>query len=477
MTDLGTPFGLREGRIVAPGEVQSGAACGCVCPGCGGSLVAKKGSIKRWHFSHLDREPRDSCGESAIHAAAKQVLMEHGELMVPMLTIDISGKAIDGRELYEHEVLSPVRRIRFERTVPEETIGDIRPDVVGYRGERRLLIEMYFRHRVDPKKRQKLVGLGIPAIEIDLSDLDVGTGFAAIKERVVTGKDAKEWLVYPRHLEHLAYLEDKLRARIDAVNDDCRRQTERRKAEREKLVALTKAAQVTTTDFDIAFSRWKPEEQEACLREQLRLSNEIPAFLSRPSYPDAVIRVPSFLFQASIFERFIFGKALGTELTVQPIYGCLRQRFNLSLHEGDAHRLGITLYLEYLVRARFLQREFHSKMGEPYYIEHSIVSLPRWGHPDTQYDDQPLLSAGALGKGQRRRWATQWPRWSTTMEEARSVLAGSPHRELLLVALEGISAMTPPASPHHWAEPLLQQGVELKYCFEFLSAVGLISDF
>lgn len=63
------------------------------------------------------------------------------------------------------------------------------------------------------------------------------------------------------------------------------------------------------------------------------------------------------------------------------------------------------------------------------------------------------------------------------MEEARSVLAGSPHRELLLVALEGISAMTPPASPHHWAEPLLQQGVELKYCFEFLSAVGLISDF
>lgn len=244
MTDLGTPFGILDGRVVAPGEVQSGAACGCICPGCGGRLVAKKGSIKRWHFSHLNAEPYDSCAESAIHAAAKQVLLEQREFRTPEFSIGLTAKALDGRELYEYEVLSPVRRIRFDRAVPEEKVGDIRPDVVGYRGERRLLVEMYFRHRVDLEKREKLVRLGMPAIEIDLSDLEAGIGFDAVKERVLTAIIKKEWLVYPRHGEHLAYLEEKLQARVDAANDAHLRELERRKAERERLTALTKAQQV-----------------------------------------------------------------------------------------------------------------------------------------------------------------------------------------------------------------------------------------
>lgn len=385
MADLGTPFGLREGRIVAPGDVPSGAACGCICPGCSGPLVAKKGSIKRWHFSHLNTEPHDSCAESAIHAAAKQVLLEQGEFMAPEFSVGVSAKALDGRELYEYEVLSPVRRIRFDRAVPEETIGDIRPDIVGYRGERRLLVEMYFRHRVDLEKREKLVRLGIPAIEIDLSDLEVGIGFDAVKERVVTAIVEKEWLVYPRHVEHLAYLEEKLHARVDAANDAHQRKLERRKAERERLTALTKAQQVSSVGFDIAFSLWKPEEQDAWLRDQLGLTSEIPAFLSRQSYRATVIQATPFLVQASIFEKFIFRSAPGTKLIVKPIYQCLRQRFNLSLHEGDAHRLAITLYLEYLVRARFLHRA-GSEMQGPYYVEHSEVSLPLWSHPETQYD-------------------------------------------------------------------------------------------
>jgi hypothetical protein len=476
MADLGTPFGLREGKIVAPGDVPSGAACGCICPGCSGPLVAKKGSIKRWHFSHLNAEPHDSCAESAIHAAAKQVLLEQGEFMAPEFSVGVTAKALDGRELYEYEVLSPVRRIRFDRTVPEETIGDIRPDVVGYRSDRRLLVEMYFRHRVDLEKREKLVRLGIPAIEIDLSDLEVGIGFDAVKERVVTAIVEKEWLVYPRHAEHLAYLEEKLQARVDAANDAHPRELERRKAERERLSALTKAQQASSAGFDIAFSLWKPEEQDAWLRDQLGLTSEIPAFLSRQSYPATVIQATPFLVQASLFEKFIFRSAPGTRLTVKPIYQCLRQRFGLSLHEGDAHRLAITLYLEYLVRARFLHRASSEVQG-PYYVEHSEVSLPLWSHPETQYDGQPLLSAQALGNGPRRRWPARWPRWRAVMDEAHKVLAGSPHRELFLEALEGIGALNPPPSPHHWAGPLLKQGVELESCFLLLSTLGLISDF
>lgn len=62
------------------------------------------------------------------------------------------------------------------------------------------------------------------------------------------------------------------------------------------------------------------------------------------------------------------------------------------------------------------------------------------------------------------------------MDEASRVLAGSSHRDLLLDALESISAMTPPASPHHWVAPLSDQGVNHDYRFDVLSAVGLIAD-
>lgn len=479
MTDHITPFGLRDGRLHEPAQVPSGLACNCVCPGCGAALVAKKGNMKRWHFSHHNAVPGENCAESAIHAAAKQVLIDHGSLMVPKFAVGTSARAMDGRELYEYEVLSPVRRIRFDRAVPEETIGDIRPDVVGYSGDRRLIVEMYFRHRVDVVKRAKLVALGIPALEIDLSDLDEEVGFESVTERVINSVVEKEWLVYPRRSEHLAYLEYKLRERIDTANDVYLRDLDRKKAERARLAGLAKTQQVAKVGIDSAFSLWSRDEQEAWLREQLDLKYGIPAFLSRQSYPLTVIRIPAFLLQASIFERYIYNSTLGTKLTVDAVYPCLRRRFELNPQESAAYKFAITLYLEYLVRARFLHREAQPKEEGtygPYYVEHNDVSLPLWCHPDTQYDGQPLLSPQALGKGRRCDWSARMPRWRAVIEEAHLVLAGSRHRDLLLTALEGMSSMNLPPSPHHWAESLLLEGVTLEECLDLLSAAGLIAD-
>jgi hypothetical protein len=470
------PFGLREGRLYAPADVPSGLACACFCPGCGATLIAKKGKEKRWHFSHLNVRPGESCAESAIHAAAKQILLGHGALMAPEFAIDVSAWTVEGRDLYEHEVLSPVRLIRFDRTVPEVTIGDVRPDIVGYRGNRRLLVEMYFRHRVDEFKRAKLVRLGLPVLEIDLSDLDVGTGFEPLTERVINSVIDKEWLVYPQSGMHLAFLKRKLQTRIEAANDAHRREVQRRKAERAKLAQLEKAEQMKKVDLDQSFSCRTSDEQEAWLRQQLGLANDIPAFLSRHSYPSTILRVPFFLFQASIFERFINGQVQGTKLTVETIYRCVQRRFELSTGDGAAHRLAVTAYLEYLTHARFLFRSSGDEARGPYYVDHGAVSMPLRCPWDTQYDDQPLLSAHARGSGPRRQWTHRWPRWRSVMDEAREVLAESPHREVLMVALDALSSITPPASPHHWAEPLLDEGIELEYCFDILSAIGLIAD-
>lgn len=40
------------GQMVEVGDVPRGQACGCVCPSCGGGLIAKQGPENAWHFAH-----------------------------------------------------------------------------------------------------------------------------------------------------------------------------------------------------------------------------------------------------------------------------------------------------------------------------------------------------------------------------------------------------------------------------------------
>ena len=472
---LKVPFGCQGDLLVAPTDVlAAGLDCQCICPGCGARLVLKQGS-KRRHFAHHSAPGSDQCVESAIHAAAKKVLVEHGNLVVPAVGFYITATTSEGDVLHERDVLSPQRRIRFDRTIPEVTIDAIRPDVVGYRGERQLLVEMYFRHRVDQDKRDKLKKLGFAALEIDLSDLDPLDGFDGVKARVIDSVQHKEWLVYPRADDHLAYLRHKLAGRVELANQAYQARLEQQRQERERLRQLEKARHAANVDVDRAFSRWTPDEQAAWLCEQLGLTDAVPAFLARSTYPETVLKVPHFLFQASIFERFIYQSDDGTKLTAHVIYPCLQRRFALPLHDAALHRLAINLYLRYLARARFLYESGEDMTG-PYYVEHSKVWMPPWTPFETRHDGEPLLPDGARGRGKRRQWRANWPRWRAVVDKAREHLAGSEHRELLMDGLDGLSGFAPPASPHHWAAPLVERGVPLEDCFKLLAALGLLAD-
>ena len=473
---LKVPFGRKADRLVAPTQaLDAGLDCQCTCPGCGAKLLLRQGSRRR-HFAHYNAPGSDGCVESAIHAAAKQVLIDHGGLVVPEVAFEVSATTSDGVLLRESEVLSAQRRIRFDHTIAEVTIDDIRPDVVGYRGERQLLVEMYFRHRVDPGKRDKLKRLGLPALEIDLSNLDQLDDFEAVKERVLENVVYKEWLVYPRVDEHIAYLQHKLQCRVDAANEAHQAELERRRQERERVAQLEKARLAAKADIDAAFALWTPDEQTAWLRERLGLSNEVPAFLGRPLVPRSALMVPPFLFQASIFERFIYHSENGARLTADGIYPCLRRRFELRPHDIQTHRLAINIYLEYLFQARFLSRAAENEIKGPYFVRHNAVSMPPWTPEETRYDGVPFLSSRARGTGKLRVWCSIWPRWRTVLAEADEHLVGSPYRDALLEGLDGLSALTPPATPHHWAAPLVDRGVPLEDCLALLASVGLLAD-
>jgi hypothetical protein len=223
-SQIATPFGRKAGRMLAPSEVVSGRACGCICRGCGADLIARKGPKNPWHFAHHRKGATRSCFESTIHAAAKQVLLEENWLSVPEKAIQVAGLTKRGAPHTKLSVMRSARIIRFDRSIAEVWETNLRPDVVGYRGDKRLLVEMFFTHKVDEAKLSKLARLGIPALEIDLSNLTVTAGFDAVRERVLQDVLRKTWLVYPGEAEAIAELQAELDAEIREIDrkDDLR---------------------------------------------------------------------------------------------------------------------------------------------------------------------------------------------------------------------------------------------------------------
>lgn len=49
------------GAIRFLNEVPSGLACGCFCMVCGSALIARKGEINEWHFSHVSGQQHPEC--------------------------------------------------------------------------------------------------------------------------------------------------------------------------------------------------------------------------------------------------------------------------------------------------------------------------------------------------------------------------------------------------------------------------------
>lgn len=82
---LKLPFGHKNGSIVHVSKVERGLACGCTCPGCGHSLVARKGNKVTPHFAHYKGQECENALESAMHLASKEVLMREEKIVLPQL--------------------------------------------------------------------------------------------------------------------------------------------------------------------------------------------------------------------------------------------------------------------------------------------------------------------------------------------------------------------------------------------------------
>ncbi|AWN40706.1 hypothetical protein [Methylobacterium durans] len=189
-TSDGLLFGERpDGTLAHISEVPSGLACRCRCPGCSALLVARKGEHLSHHFGHHRAADERACQtgpETALHRFAKELLARQLALVLPPLQPDGGRQAGYAGGCF-----------RFDTALLEQRLGSIIPDVIARRGDRDLLVEFCVTNACDAAKIEKIASLGLAAVEIDLSGLEMGRSRQELEHAILT-EAPRRWLHNPK---------------------------------------------------------------------------------------------------------------------------------------------------------------------------------------------------------------------------------------------------------------------------------------
>jgi len=228
-------FGKRwDGKIIHISEADRGASCGCVCPSpdCGRRLIARKPeSGIAHHFAHAPLTevekmagvpPHCTHGPmTGLHAYAERLLSAEKWLVLPEVKASLGKRTLVGRK---------ATKFTFDEAKLEKRDGETIPDVILFKNDERMHVEVFVTHRCGPEKRAKLIGANISAVEIDLSGIPRDGTLATLKEAILETAP-REWIHNRKQLELLARLENEAKA-------DQERAQKRR---RDTIAALSKA--------------------------------------------------------------------------------------------------------------------------------------------------------------------------------------------------------------------------------------------
>src|SRR3990167_2303419 len=169
------PFGLNEkGVLIHIDDAENGKKCNLVCSSCKSSLVAvNKGRQKQHHFRHDVVIECEGGLESAIHLAAKQMIMEKKRIKLSEYIVSESETDSKGKKHTEEFaiVVRDGKNMLFDDVQEEKELYGMKADIIAEKGSIQLIIEIFYRHKVDDLKIEKIKKGNMSAIEIDLSDL------------------------------------------------------------------------------------------------------------------------------------------------------------------------------------------------------------------------------------------------------------------------------------------------------------------
>ncbi|MBR2468439.1 MAG: topoisomerase DNA-binding C4 zinc finger domain-containing protein [Clostridia bacterium] len=178
-------YALKDDKLCCIDEVESGLKCGCVCPACGGVMVARKGDIKIHHFAHKSKVVCEHGLETSLHLLAKQILKDVKTFMLPSIKFRDHGCV----------VIEEKRSIKIVNVELEKYINDIKPDILMVDEDgNKYCVEIYVTHAIDNEKLEKIIKLKLNTIQINLSDFaNKQIGYDFLREILICETNKKEW--------------------------------------------------------------------------------------------------------------------------------------------------------------------------------------------------------------------------------------------------------------------------------------------
>lgn len=310
-SSLQVPFGLKDGRLFEPLQVENGLLCACVCPGCLTPLIARHspaGKV-RPHFAHASGAACSGGLESALHLAAKQLIADRQTLYFPELVASISGPGLCTPRIQRSAVVRAGVLAELQEVWLEEKVGAIRPDLIANTSGQDILVEIANTSFVTPEKLAHIRRQGIATMEVDVSDLVV-LNFEELAKRLFEASQRSTWVFHPA----LAAAELELQTLLAADQDEDRSRWEKeqvdaaqrraREAAREAQAERNRQEIHRIRAQRIAKTIAEPHAQKLA-RTLKVLGDEASEFLPLAVRGASSINAPPFVWQGYAFAGLI----------------------------------------------------------------------------------------------------------------------------------------------------------------------------
>ena len=237
-------FALDAGKTLRHvDDVVNGLACGCVCTGCGEQLVAKQGQKTIHHFAHASGSDCATGLETALHLAAKEILVREKRMQLPGLYERVEEVHVHGT--YGDDDSTKGQMVRFDSVRDEVWLGGIIPDIVCTAGDRTLLVEVVVTHPVDPMKLEKIKAKGLAVLAVNLANMKENWDWNTLISAVITDVGRKKWLYNPKS----AALLEKVQARVNRKVEIGRKEWEDFNASADALYDARRARSLARISF------------------------------------------------------------------------------------------------------------------------------------------------------------------------------------------------------------------------------------
>ena len=342
VASLKVPFGVRGGELLSPGDVERGLKCGCSCPGCGAPLVANHPKVAghRKYFSHKASSGCSSGYESALHLAAKRILVEERRIHLPPIFASVQLHDRDtGASATASQYVS-AREVCLDSVAEEVRDFDgVVPDIVAIVAGRELLIEIAVTHFVDEQKKLKLQQLGLPVLEVYL-DLDSELpSLDEVRNLVVHETYNKSWVVNPKQVRLAAVVhadaERKLVAAVQRVKANRLEKTEAKR----RYLSLSDKEKLNT----------ELEEGGLTLPQVAKVIGRRVRFVE-------CFGVSSYVWQLFVYRTFVHERQ-GDGFDFDEVIAVLDTRFNIERAFPKAPHVALYDYLVWLESSGFLEKD------------------------------------------------------------------------------------------------------------------------